>query len=77
MKKYEYKFVKVPIVAEKKGIMSIVHKGETFEACKDVIMKEAENGWRLKQVVVPFNEKSGVYGTDCYQIIFEKEKDNS
>ena len=48
-------------------------KGETFEACKDVIIKEAENGWRLKQVVVPFNEKSGVYGTYCYQVIFERE----
>ncbi|VYU66678.1 Uncharacterised protein [Clostridium paraputrificum] len=48
-------------------------KGETFEACKDVIIKEAENGWRLKQVVVPFNEKTGVYGTYCYQVIFERE----
>jgi len=73
MKKYEYKFVEVPLVTEKKGIMSIAHKGETFEACKDVIIKEAENGWRLKQVVVPFNEKSGVYGTYCYQVIFERE----
>ena len=73
MKKYEYKFVEVPLVTEKKCIMSIAHKGETFEACKDVIIKEAENGWRLKQVVVPFNEKSGVYGTYCYQVIFERE----
>ena len=75
MKKYEYTFVKVPVVTEKKGIVAIVHKGETFEACKEVIAKEAENGWRLKQVVVPFNEKSGVYGADCYQVIFEKEID--
>ena len=73
MKKYEYKFVEVAVVTEKKGIVNIAHKGETFEACKEIIMKEAENGWRLQQVVVPFNEKSGVYGANCYQVIFEKE----
>ncbi|MEG0452975.1 MAG: DUF4177 domain-containing protein [Coprobacillus sp.] len=75
MKKYEYKFVKVPVVTEKMGIMNVAHKGETFEACKEVINQESENGWRLKQVVVPFNEKSGVYGAECYQVIFEKEID--
>ncbi len=73
MMKYEYKFVKIPLVVEKKGIVSIAHTGETFEACKDVIIQEAENGWRLKQVVVPFNEKTGVYGTYCYEVIFERE----
>lgn len=73
MKKYEYQFVKVPLVSEKKGIVNIAHKGETFEACKEVIVSEASHGWRLKQVVVPFNEKSGVYGADCYQVIFERE----
>lgn len=72
MKTYEYKFIKVPLVTKKKGIIDVANKGETFEACKDVIIKEAQDGWRLKQVVVPFNEKSGVYGADCYQIIFEK-----
>ena len=76
MKNYEYKFVEVPVVATKKGIVSIAHKGDTFEACKEVIMTESKNGWRLKQVVVPFNEKSGVYGADCYQVIFEKEIEN-
>lgn len=60
-------------MTEKKGMINIAHKGETFEACKDVIIKESNNGWRLKQVVVPFNEKSGVYGANCYQVIFEKE----
>ncbi|MFQ6861805.1 MAG: DUF4177 domain-containing protein [Beduini sp.] len=75
MKKYEYKFIEVPVVFEKKGIINIVHKGDTFEECKLVINKEAVNGWRLKQVVVPFNEKSGVYGANCYQVIFEKELD--
>lgn len=75
MKKYEYKFVEVSIVTEKKGILNIAHKGETFDACKEVIMKESQKGWRLKQVFVPFNEKSGVYGANCYQVIFEKEVD--
>lgn len=75
IKKYEYKFVKVPVKVEKKGIVGFVHKGETFETCKKIIVQESENGWRLKQVVVPFNEKSGVYGANCYQVIFEKEVD--
>lgn len=71
MKKYEYKFIKVPLVTKKKGIVDVANKGETFEACKDVIIKEAQDGWRLKQVVVPFNEKNGVYGADCYQVILK------
>lgn len=73
IKRYEYKFVEVPIVTEKKGIVRVAHIGSTFEACKEVIQNEANNGWQLKQVVVPFNEKTGVYGTYCYQVIFEKE----
>lgn len=73
MKKYEYEFVEVPVVIDKKGIVNIAHKGETFEVCKEIIIKESEKGWRLKQVVVPFNEKIGVYSADCYQVIFEKE----
>lgn len=48
MKNYEYKFVEVPVVATKKGIVCIAHKGDTFEACKEVIMTESKNGWRLK-----------------------------
>lgn len=52
MKKYEYKFVEVKIQAglkEKAGV--------TFEECKKVIISEAEQGWQLKQVVTPINEK--------------------
>ena len=52
MKKYEYKFVQIKA---KRGIKD--KTGDTFEDCKDTIMTEAENGWRLKQVVTPFNEK--------------------
>ena len=68
MKRYEYKFVEVP---RKTGIK--VNTGETFEECKQVIMAEAEQGWRLKQVVTPFNEKTGVFVSYCYQLIFERE----
>lgn len=68
MKKYEYKFVEIPKKTELK-----VKRGETFEECKQVIKAEAEQGWRLKQVVTPFNEKAGVYAPYCYQIIFERE----
>lgn len=69
MKKYEYKFVEV---SEKSNFKTKL--GDTFEKCKEVILTEAENGWRLKQVVTPFNEKMGVYGAIGYQIIFEKER---
>ncbi len=68
MKKYEYKFVEVP---RKNGLK--VQTGETFEECKQIIIKEAEQGWRLKQIITPFNEKAGTYFPYCYQIIFEKE----
>ena len=52
MKKYEYKFVEVP---KKSGIKG---HGNTFTECQNIIMEEAQNGWRLKQVVVTFNEKT-------------------
>lgn len=64
---YEYKFVEVPM---KNGFK--VNPGDSFEECKKIILQEAENGWRLKQVVTPFNEKVGVYGVMGYVIIFEK-----
>ena len=68
MKKYEYKFVEVP---KKTGWK--VKAGETFEECKQVILTEVEQGWRLKQVITPFVENSCAYVTNCYQIIFERE----
>lgn len=68
MKKYEYKFVEIQ---RRNGLK--VKIGETFEECKQAILEEAEQGWRLKQVVTPFNEKAGVYAPYCYQIIFERE----
>lgn len=68
MKKYEYKFIEV---AAKRGLKD--KKDDTFEECKQIIAAEAENGWRLKQIVMPFNEKTVVYAASGYQIIFEKE----
>lgn len=63
----DYKFVEF---LKKSGIK---WHGNTFIECQNIIMEEAQNGWRLKQVVVPFNEQTGVYGAWCYQIIFERE----
>ncbi|MBE6866451.1 MAG: DUF4177 domain-containing protein [Oscillospiraceae bacterium] len=68
MKKYEYKFVEIP---RKSGLK--IQTGETFEECKQVIINESNQGWRLKQILTPFNEKTGVYSPYCYQIIFERE----
>lgn len=68
MKKYEYKFVKVKLQTGLK-----IKAGDTFEECKKVIVKETEQGWQLKQVVIPINEKWGVNSPLCNQIIFERE----
>lgn len=68
MKKYEYKFIKVP---GKSGFK--VKSDDTFNECKNIIHEEAEKGWQLKQVVMPFDEKAGVYRANCYEIIFERE----
>lgn len=67
--KYEYKFLEVPLVNQ--GFKT--KRGDSFNQCKDLIVEEAKNGWRLKQVVIPANEKTGIAGAYSYQIIFEKE----
>lgn len=60
MKQYEYKFIQVPVAWNTQGIISRPPKaGSTFDACKDVIEKEAANGWRFKQIVIPFCEGRG------------------
>lgn len=66
--KYEYKFVEVPL--REKGFKTKL--GETFDRCKEIIVEESNSGWRLKQIVIPANEKTGVAAPYCYQIIFEK-----
>ena len=65
---YQYKFIEVLLVKSFKA-----KRGASFENCKEIIVAEAKNGWRLKQIVTPVNEKTGVYMPYCYQIIFEKE----
>lgn len=66
--RYEYKFVEVPL--RDNGLKT--KRGDAFDKCKEIIVKEATNGWQLKQVVIPANEKTGVSMPFCYQIIFEK-----
>lgn len=53
MKKYEYNFIKVPV---KPGFKA--HSDDAFNACKEIIIQEAAKGWRLKQILAPFNEKT-------------------
>ena len=73
MKKYEYKFIEIPVVPEKTERMGAVKKGlppVPFEACKEAITAEAANGWRFKQILEP---KMSVYGANAYQLILERE----
>lgn len=65
---YEYKFVEVPLNEK----VFKTKRGEGFNRCKEVIEEESKNGWRLKQVVIPANEKATMAAPYCYQIIFEK-----
>lgn len=66
MELYEYKFVEVS-----KKLMKKEEAG--FKCCENVIKNEAKDGWRLKQVVTPFNHKAGVYVPENYTIIFERK----
>lgn len=66
MARYEYKFIEIPR-------SKMFEKQDDFEKCKEVIASEAQNGWRLKQVVVPYQEKSGTYFSKGYEVILERE----
>lgn len=68
---YEYRFINVPVDKSFK-----VKRGDSFEKCKEIIVEEAKNGWRLKQIVTPINEKTGVNVTYAYEIIFERKVSN-
>ena len=68
MKKYEYQFIKV-----QNDMTFKAKKDDAFEECKQIIEEQAEQGWRLKQILVPFNEKTYQYEPYCYQIILERE----
>ncbi|MDO4535202.1 MAG: DUF4177 domain-containing protein [Clostridium perfringens] len=65
---YEYKFIEVPL---DKAFRAKI--GSSFENCKEIIINESKNGLRLKQIITPVNEKTGIYMPYCYEIIFEKE----
>ena len=68
MKQYTYQFLQVPIEKNFRA-----KAGDSMEACRQTILQEAEKGWRLKQVLLPANEKTGVYTPLHYELIFEKE----
>ncbi|MDZ4992462.1 DUF4177 domain-containing protein [Clostridium perfringens] len=68
---YEYKFINVPVDKSFKS-----KRGDSFEKCKEIIKEEAKNGWRLKQIVTPINEKTGINVTYTYEIIFERKVTN-
>lgn len=66
--KYEYKFVEVQL--RENGFKT--KQGDSFNKCKEIIIEEANNGWRFKQIFIPANEKTGIPVPYSYQIIFEK-----
>lgn len=73
MKKYEYKFIKV----EKIGMFKRDSGDGAFENCKEIILQEAESGWRFKQIVTLFDEITLRYEFIPlrYEVIFEREVD--
>lgn len=64
VKKCKYKYIEIPVV-EGLGAES----SDAFEQCKETIDREAERGWRLKQIVMPLEGKGGKH----YRIILEKK----
>ena len=67
--KYEYKFTEVPL---RENGFKKAKIGDGFNKCKEIIIEEAANGWKLNQIVIPANEKMGVAVPYCYEIIFER-----
>ena len=68
---FEYNFVQVPFEYFLKS-----KQDESFDRCKEVILEESKNGWRLKQVFIPANEKTGIFKAYCYEVIFERKIDS-
>lgn len=60
MNKYEYKFIALEI-----GTMSGMPKDDY----REIILKEAEEGWRFVQLVPKV-----IQNKNSYELIFEKEK---
>lgn len=68
MGRFDYKFVEVPFDGNlKTGGM------ETFQRCKEIIMNEAADGWRLIQIISPAGEKKLSTSMSSYEIVLEKE----
>lgn len=65
---YEYTCVELPIKREFE-----TNRGDTFKVCMETIHRYAKDGWRLVQIVIPANEKTGVMAAYAYEIIFEKQ----
>lgn len=67
MGKFDYKFVEVPFDGNLK-----MGNCETFQRCKEIIMNEAADGWRLIQIISPSGERKLLSGSS-YEIVLEKE----
>ncbi|MGG5461008.1 DUF4177 domain-containing protein [Clostridium sp. B9] len=65
---YDYKFINVPVERRFRS-----NRGESFEKCKEIVSEQSKQGWRLKQIVVPVNEKTYADAPFCYEIILEKK----
>lgn len=64
---YLYKSVSVPIERNLKA-----KTGDGFKSVMELVDRYTKEGWRLVQIVIPPNEKTGVVSAYAYEIIFEK-----
>ena len=65
---FEYKFEKVII---SNGIKE--SQSNNMDQVEKVIEENANDGWRLSQVLVVPKEKVGLFMINYYQVIFERE----
>ena len=65
---FEYKFEKVVISNGLKESQS-----NNMDQVEKVIEENANDGWRLSQVLVVPKEKVGLFMINYYQVIFERE----
>lgn len=68
MGKYNYKFVEVPFEGDLK-----TDGREIFQKCKEIIITESAQGWRLIQIVTPDASKKCLGSKCCYEIVLEQE----
>lgn len=65
---FEYKFEKVFI---SNGIKE--SQSNNMDQVEKVIEENANDGWRLSQVLVVPKKKAGLFMINYYQVIFERE----